>query len=57
MGRQPEGQREVRRLGLSLGRFPVALYKEQLTKLSAMADEIRTFINEHHADLKAKHDA
>ena len=37
-----------------LGRFPVTLYKEQWTKLLAMADEIKAFIKEHDADLKAK---
>ena len=37
-----------------LGRFPVTLYKEQWIKLLEMADEIRTFIKEHEADLKAK---
>jgi len=37
-----------------LGRFPVTLYKEQWTKLLAMADEIRAFIKEHDADLKSK---
>ena len=37
-----------------LGRFPVTLYKEQWTRLLAMADEIRAFIKEHDADLKAK---
>jgi hypothetical protein len=37
-----------------LGRFPVTLYKEQWTKLLAMADEILAFIREHDADLKAK---
>jgi hypothetical protein len=37
-----------------LGRFPVTLYKEQWTKLLAMADEIRGFIKEHDAELKAK---
>ena len=37
-----------------LGRFPVTLYKEQWTKLLAMADEIRDFIKEHDAELKAK---
>jgi hypothetical protein len=37
-----------------LGRFPVTLYKEQWVKLLAMADEIRAFIKEHDADLKAK---
>lgn len=37
-----------------LGRFPVTLYKEQWTKLLAMADEIRAFIKEHDAELKVK---
>jgi hypothetical protein len=37
-----------------LGRFPVTLYKEQWTKLLTMADEIRAFIKEHDAQLKAK---
>ena len=40
-----------------LGRFPVTLYKEQWTKLLAMADEIRAFIREHDAELKTKPDA
>ncbi len=37
-----------------LGRFPVTLYKEQWTKLLAMADEIRSFIEENEPKLKAK---
>jgi hypothetical protein len=37
-----------------LGRFPVTLYKEQWEKLLAMADDIRAFIKEHDAELKAK---
>ena len=37
-----------------LGRFPVTLYKEQWAKLLGMADEIRAFIKEHEAELKAK---
>ena len=37
-----------------LGRFPVTLYKEQWTKLLDMADDIRSFITEHDAALKAK---
>jgi hypothetical protein len=37
-----------------LGRFPVTLYKEQWTKLLDMADELRAFIKEHDAELKAK---
>jgi hypothetical protein len=37
-----------------LGRFPVTLYKEQWSKLLDMADDIRGFIAEHDAELKAK---
>ena len=37
-----------------LGRFPVTLYKEQWAKLLDMADEIRAFLREHDAELKAK---
>ena len=37
-----------------LGRFPVTLYKEQWTKLLAMADEIRAFLATHDAELKTK---
>jgi hypothetical protein len=37
-----------------LGRFPVTLYKEQWVRLLGMADEIRTFIREHDAELKTK---
>ena len=37
-----------------LGRFPVTLYKEQWTRLLDMADDIRTFIKENAAKLKAK---
>jgi len=37
-----------------LGRFPVTLYKEQWTKLLAMADEIRTFIKANEPKLKSK---
>ena len=37
-----------------LGRFPVTLYKEQWTKLLDRADEIRAFITENDARLKAK---
>ena len=39
-----------------LGRFPVTLYKEQWTKLLEMADEIRAFIKDNDARLKAKGD-
>jgi hypothetical protein len=39
-----------------LGRFPVTLYKEQWTKLLAMAEDIRNFIKEHDAELKTKPD-
>jgi hypothetical protein len=37
-----------------LGRFPVTLYKEQWAKLLGMADEIRSFLSEHDAELKSK---
>jgi len=37
-----------------LGRFPVTLYQEQWSKLLDMADEIRAFIQENQASLKAK---
>ena len=40
-----------------LGRFPVTLYKEQWTRLLAMADEIRAFIKDNEASLKAKPEA
>ncbi|MGE0684285.1 MAG: hypothetical protein AB7P69_25680 [Candidatus Binatia bacterium] len=37
-----------------LGRFPVTLYKEQWTKLLDMAEDIRAFIHDNEAQLKAK---
>ena len=37
-----------------LGRFPVTLYKEQWLRLLDMAEDIRAFIHEHEASLKAK---
>ena len=37
-----------------MGRFPVTLYKEQWLKLLSMSDEIRAFIAENEARLKAK---
>jgi hypothetical protein len=37
-----------------LGRFPVTLYKEQWAKLLDMADDIRSFIKQHDAQLKVK---
>jgi hypothetical protein len=37
-----------------LGRFPVTLYKEQWLKLLGYADEIRSFLKENDAQLKAK---
>ena len=37
-----------------LGRFPVTLYKEQWARLLELAGEIRAFIAEHEAELKAK---
>jgi hypothetical protein len=37
-----------------LGRFPVTLYKEQWTKLLAMADDIKAFLKENDDNLKSK---
>ena len=37
-----------------MGRFPVTLYKEQWLKLLDMSSEIRNFIAENDAHLKAK---
>ena len=37
-----------------LGRFPVTLYKEQWLKLLDMSDQIRDFIRDNNAALKAK---
>jgi len=37
-----------------MGRFPVTLYKEQWLRLLNMADQIRAFIAENDAKLKAK---
>lgn len=37
-----------------LGRFPVTLYKEQWAKLLDMSDDIRAFIRDNEATLKAK---
>jgi hypothetical protein len=37
-----------------LGRFPVTLYQEQWLKLLALAEEIKTFIEENKASLKVK---
>ena len=37
-----------------MGRFPVTLYKEQWLRLLNMSDEIRAFIAENEARLKAK---
>ena len=37
-----------------LGRFPVTLYQEQWTKLLAMTDQIKSFIEENKAQLKVK---
>jgi len=37
-----------------MGRFPVTLYKEQWLRLLNMSDQIRAFINENDAKLKAK---
>jgi hypothetical protein len=37
-----------------LGRFPVTLYQEQWLKLLDMADDIRSFIGDHQAELKKR---
>jgi hypothetical protein len=37
-----------------LGRFPVTLYQEQWQKLLALAEEIKTFIEENRSKLKVK---
>ena len=37
-----------------LGRFPVTLYKEQWARLLDYAEEIRTFLKDNDAQLKAK---
>ena len=37
-----------------LGRFPITLYKEQWTKVLAMADEISRFIKDNESRLKTK---
>ena len=37
-----------------LGRFPVTLYKEQWARLLQHAEDIRTFLEEHDGELKAK---
>jgi hypothetical protein len=37
-----------------LGRFPVTLYKEQWTKLLAMADDIKAFLRDNDDKLKSK---
>jgi hypothetical protein len=37
-----------------MGRFPVTLYKEQWTKLLAISDEIKQFIEDNDDRLKTK---
>ena len=37
-----------------LGRFPVTLYKEQWAKLLDISEDIRIFLKQHDAELKAK---
>jgi hypothetical protein len=37
-----------------LGRFPLTLYQEQWMKLLDMAQDIRTFIQQHEPELKRK---
>jgi hypothetical protein len=39
-----------------LGRFPLTLYKEQWERVFDMADDIRTFMKENDAKLKAQSD-
>jgi hypothetical protein len=39
-----------------LGRFPVTLYKEQWMRVLAAVDDLRAFIKENDARLKAKPD-
>jgi hypothetical protein len=37
-----------------LGRFPVTLYREQWLRLLEKTDDLKRFLDEHAADLKAK---
>ena len=37
-----------------LGRFPVTLYKEQWARLLENEEDIRTFLEQHDGELKAK---
>ncbi len=37
-----------------LGRFPVTLYQEQWSKLLAMSEDIKSFIEENRSRLKVK---
>jgi hypothetical protein len=37
-----------------LGRFPVTLYKEQWSRLLDHVDDIKKFLQDHDAELKAK---
>ena len=37
-----------------LGRFPVTLYQEQWHRLLAVAEDLKTFIQDNSAKLKAK---
>ena len=37
-----------------MGRFPVTLYKEQWLRLLNMSEEIRAFVADNEAQLKAK---
>jgi hypothetical protein len=37
-----------------LGRFPVTLYKEQWDKLLTASDQIKSFMEENHSQLKLK---
>jgi hypothetical protein len=39
-----------------LGRFPVTLYKEQWTRLLAVAEDIKVFITDNDTQLRSKGD-
>jgi hypothetical protein len=52
--REPQGQREGRRVDLRARPLPGHALQEQWTRLLAMAQEIREFIKGHGAELKAK---
>jgi hypothetical protein len=55
--RQPEGQRKGRRVRVRSRTLSGHALQRAVGKLLAMADEIRAFIKEHDAELKAKPEA